>query len=420
MRNVRAPRARADAVLERRPVLAAAHSSNRTHNLLDAGDTGAMRSRTIKFVASVRRARLPFLPASGRAAWIATALLLAVHPMAVADDGYAEMGLGGLISLAKTDKVAMKAESLEISPRLVKVTLDFENLTQSRMTFPVIFPMPTYTTETPGFSWAGMPGDFDVRVDGRKASFRTRVRALDCGFLSQRSLPCKDVTKSLKAVGLTDRQIALFPVASPFKRILGAGAVPGLTPPQKKALRKMLLVREDGPWQQDKPLEPPPYPTWAVEVSYLWQMTLSARSMVRVEHQYAPFASGGSAGYLNEQVLRKEFCADDSFIDAWKKLPASGPYSSSETPVGGVIVQYVLTSANTWSGPIQDFTLRLLKDAPDELIAACFPAPFHEDSNALEVRVSNFAPKRNLRVVFFNLPAQAVPDGPVSRPPILD
>jgi len=304
----------------------------------------------------------------------------------LADDGsYESDALGGIVGLSKTDKVAMSREVLEISPSQIRVELDFVNLVGKDLEVPVMFPLPPYVGETAEDWRAGEPPDFSVEVDGKKVPFRTVVTADSCGNFGEKdwnekevrkceqtkgcdpSSFCRDVTKKLKAVGLSDEQIALlpgFPIYDhgrhdpPFPR--SYRPAPSLTANQAAVLATQHLVLTEG-WDK-------PFPTWQVHVNYVWLLRIPANRTVKVVHVYRPLASGGEAGWPDEDRLRDAFCADDAFIRAWKTLKPSLDFRGY-TGVPGAVVDYVLKTANTWNGPIRDFTLRLKKGSPTEIVS---------------------------------------------------
>jgi len=72
--------------------------------------------------------------------------------------------------------------------------------------------------------------------------------------------------------------------------------------------------------------------------------------------------------------------------------------------VAGRRVDYILTTANSWGGPIGDFILRLKKSKPSEQVLLCFPGPFRAvDPLTLEVQLKNFEPRQELGVLFLNV-----------------
>jgi hypothetical protein len=55
-------------------------------------------------------------------------ILVLIVPLAVADDGFSELGAGGLV-FSKTNAISMEKEVLQISPDRINVSYEFRNLT---------------------------------------------------------------------------------------------------------------------------------------------------------------------------------------------------------------------------------------------------------------------------------------------------
>jgi len=81
-------------------------------------------------------------------------------------------------------------------------------------------------------------------------------------------------------------------------------------------------------------------------------------------------------------------------------------------------VDFILTTANTWKTPIEDFTLIVERPKPDKLIATkassrapnetvvsfCWAGPIEKtDANHFEAHLTNFVPKKELRVGFVSI-----------------
>ena len=323
---------------------------------------------------------------------------------AFGNDGYGELGMGGIVTLGKTYAVNMTKEILEVSPQKIRVDYVFErNISHPDKPIQVLFPLPLYGAETPSWSWFGAPRDFSVTVDSKHVPFKTAVRGrmgrCDDGTMSRQ---CGvDVTERLKATGLTDEQIALFPIASPFNDPQGKRlSVPSISDEQKHRLVREGLAEEEGPSEEH------PYPKWLADVTYVWEMAFNGRQRIEVSHQYVPFTSGGSNSYyFTEDMLRNDYCADDQLVEAWKSLVAAAPtVEGAYGPVLGSRVEYILTTANSWGGSIHDFTLRLKKSKPTELVMLCFPGKIRKVAPlTLEVKLTDFEPRNELRVLFLNV-----------------
>ncbi|MBB5370716.1 MULTISPECIES: DUF4424 family protein [unclassified Janthinobacterium] len=311
---------------------------------------------------------------------VATLALLFAAP-ALANDGIAAQSAGGIV-FGKTDAVAMKKEVLSVSADLIKVDYEFLNESGKDVEETIFFPLPEYAAGYHGSpTYYGQPQQFSVEVDG------------------------KDVTARLRALGLTDPQIAYFPSHTPFDKKIAP-----LSESQRAAMIKEGLLGQlyDEEW----------VPAWTVKVIYLWQQKFPAGKVVWVRHQYAPFVAAGSAAtYLgDDKEFEKKYCTDQGFQKTWQRLAAR---AGENGVVNAVAVSYILTTGNTWKNGIEDFTLNLIKGKPDELVSLCFPGTFTRiNPTTLQVRLRHFRPRQDLDVYFGNVAGMGQHGGvaPVIRP----
>jgi hypothetical protein len=83
----------------------------------------------------------------------------------------------------------------------------------------------------------------------------------------------------------------------------------------------------------------------------------------------------------------------------------NGFYEGSIDPLW---VDYILTTANTWKTPIKDFELIIEKPKPKGpehyYVSLCWDGKIEKRGVDMFVaRVANFVPKRELRVMFFQV-----------------
>ena len=70
-------------------------------------------------------------------------------------------------------------------------------------------------------------------------------------------------------------------------------------------------------------------------------------------------------------------------------------------------IEYVLGTGRNWAGSIQDFTLRIKKQTPDQLVSLCFPGtPKRIDPLTLEFNHKDFVPQDKLVVYFYSFHAK--------------
>lgn len=328
---------------------------------------------------------------------LVTAAALVGCTSAWANDGIAGLDTGNL-TLGHTDKVAMAREVLEMWPDKITVDYDFVNESDHDVRETLVFPLPRYGNAThvagDGY-YGGQPRGFKILVDGEPKSFSTRVVAYFKG---------RDITAELHALGLTDRQIALFP---------GPGAPFSETAKPFTAAQTTALSRRG--WLEDESADGPT-PGWEVSVNYLWYLTFPAGKHVHVHHTYRPFPTIGIAtSMMRAAELREQACADTATLAAWKKV--SQPLQDGYRQTNGRFVGYVLKTGNTWKDGIRDFTLRLHRLSPTGLVSTCFDAPVADpDPLTREYHLMDFHPAKDLSVYFGNLPDAPDPSEKVIAP----
>jgi hypothetical protein len=327
--------------------------------------------------------------------------LLLMTPIAKANDGIGELGVGGVIAYGRTDKVTMRKEVLEIGTDRIGVAYEFVNESDAPVTLPIVFPLPPYGAGTPSPDYSGQPSGFSLTIDSKARPFTTSVHAV---VRDQKGGEGKDVTHLLTAAGLTQEQIALFPGAfrnsevdiSPF-RSPNAKKVQAVSSEQLKELRALGLLELNPNTNQDFF----DFPRWSVHIAYHWIVTFPPKKVVSISHSYEPFLGLGSTQFLSpsntkhEKKLRDLFCSSPSLI---KQLKSATPNDES---IPGATISYILTTANTWNGPIRDFTLRIRKSKPDEVISLCFPGQFTKtNSSTFESHLKDFSPTDELLIKY--------------------
>jgi hypothetical protein len=342
---------------------------------------------------------------------------------ALGDDSAASIAAGGLVPRRET-RIVMAKEVLGISPTKIVVDYDFRNDSDQDVTTEVAFPIPPYTDDFPNDDIPGQSfRSFRLWVNGNVVKYDAEARA---------TLNGKEVTDVLRAshmdiptfghfVDTTDQNHSTVVVTPDFDRL-------------PKDARERLLAAglfEDQGFA---------YPTWTVHLQYHWTQAFPAHSTVHIRHEYTPtagFQMVGLAAFKRALSVGKtptpklhpsgrpqdhydqlmSFCPDPKFlrgsIDAIEKYaPDSDRYVYPQW------VDFILTTANTWKHPIEDFTLIVERGRPLDgygkpmesrrnLISFCSPqnAPVTKlDANHFQVHLTNFVPSSELRIGFFDLP----------------
>ena len=314
-------------------------------------------------------------------------LLLCAIPIS-ADDGNASISAGGVVVMGRETRIMMAKEVLEISIDRVVVDYDFRNDSDEDVTTTVAFPVPDYQYDpnAPPIRWEGFD-DFRLWVYGEPISFQIEARAFVKG---------REATKLLKQSGV---DIASFGRASdeygPAPDVMRLQAV------KRKALQNAGAIDEDG------------IPQWVVRKKYYWQQKFPAHDTVHIRHTYTPVEGAensikygmrtGSTDASSANEL-KSFCIDGGLQ---RTLQAFADSKDMDAPYA--YVDFILTTANSWKTPIEDFTLRVHRqpkssDHETNFVSFCWDGPVKKiDADTFEVTAKSFVPRKELRVVFFQV-----------------
>ncbi|MBK8726784.1 MAG: DUF4424 family protein [Holophagaceae bacterium] len=323
--------------------------------------------------------------------WLIIPLLLAscaALPAARRNDGAAETAAGGL-RLRRERSVAMVKERLTIGPKRVRVEYEFRNDTDKDVVTEVAFPIPEY--EYPGEDPGGERGfkDFRVWIDGAPRRFQTEARA----FVKER-----EVTAELKAAGLAIESFAGFCHwdLDVRKAEYQVDALPEAARAELVAAGILGEAAKDDPgWSF--------MPNWRAKVTYHWTQRFPAKTTVKIAHEYTPVAG---FGFVEPAKLAKEH--PDAGADAAlvKALTAMAAKREAAAPTSGAYVsatwvKYILTTANTWKTPIEDFELRIEKPEGG-LVSLDWGGPVERlPGGILRASKKKFTPTKELSVYFF-------------------
>jgi hypothetical protein len=302
-------------------------------------------------------------------------LLLFFAACLQANDGAAEVALGG-IQLRKESRIAMVKERLRIGHGLVRVDYEFQNLTDQDITTEIAFPIPDYFLSR-GYGYE--PFDyFAVWVNDRPVKVNMESHA----FLNG-----KDVTQSIRAMRLNVESFALW-----REDLSGPRAVSQIDvlPADKQAfLVNQGLVDPEDFW-----------PQWTVKKTYHWTQTFPAKQVTRIVHNYRP-AEGTHSMVGKDSFDPKGFpdlCADQGFQKAVTEQLSKRGKEGRGTALSWI--KYILTTANTWSGPIGDFEL-IVDRAPGERVSFCWDSPVEKvGTDSFRAKARNFRPSKELIIYF--------------------
>lgn len=322
---------------------------------------------------------------------VAAVATLAAAGAAVANDSTASLGAGGLV-LERTAAVAMAEEVLEIRPDRVQVRYRFVNRSARDVETLVAFPLPAVSAdyrEDPGFDTrrdaANFVG-FTAMVDGRAVPLRAELRAY---------AGTREVTGLLREAGVP---VSLFDMR--LDR-----ALEGLARPQRARLAAARAILSDAD----------PAPQWTMQARLYWQQRFPAGRTVAVAHDYRPVA--GLSMWSPRELLRTD-AADEHCLDPGARAALTRRSAGDESlSLLRTQVDYILSTARNWAGPVGAFTLVVDSNAPDVVALACFEGMTRVSPGRLEVRLADFVPQRDLKVVFLAVRSPDAPDAPADGPP---
>jgi hypothetical protein len=217
----------------------------------------------------------------------------------------------------------------------------------------------------PEVSW--MADHFELWIEGQKRPFEQDYKV----FAPDKKKDFKDL---LKKHGI------------PYQYPNDAGLkIEALDEKQKGELLRLNLIKQFGERYE---------PNWVYQKLLYWKMKFPARKKVNVKHSYNPQMGASVSGHS----FFKEACVDGPTQKGIEKM-----LKKSGQPAGVRWVDYILTTAKTWDGPIKDFKLILKKEEfkKDQIVSTCFPGVQKVSDKQFEAQRSNFAPDKELSIFYF-------------------
>ncbi len=305
---------------------------------------------------------------------LTVALMLFSTISAFANDSAVETSAGGL-KLRKENSVLMKKERLSISRSLVRVEYEFRNTTNESAVSEVAFPIPPYKYVFDDMSRDF--ADFKAWIDGKPVNVEKEVRAI---------VNKRDVTDDLRQAGI---KIETF---GDYDASTGTDQFKGLKPDIRKKLVSIGIVKE----HKDKKGKVVDHsPLWEVSIKYHWQQEFPPQTIVRVKHEYKPVSGYGGSDVKTFKKYFKDTCIDQKTYSELKRREADSYFNISW-------VSYILTTANTWQTPLEDFEL-IVDGKKGDLISFCWDGTVEKvGPEKLRAQVKNFIPKKELKVFFYS------------------
>jgi hypothetical protein len=306
---------------------------------------------------------------------------LTVSIPATSNDTMVTLAAGGLVPV-KSAQIVMESEDLEISIHRVTVTYRFRNESDYDVVAMVAFPLPALNggdvENVPMRLPSKDPVNFvDFRVtEGDKAiAPMVEVRAYQDN---------RDVTARMKSLGL--------PVSVADKSI--EGALRRIQAQQTASLVKDKLVwcdDERGAKQRCAAM-------WETRIQYYWTQRFPARSTIALRQSYQSVVGGSYlVASMQAPSTQEEHCVGKPGllrIAEFKKRHAVK--SQDDFVLWENRIQYILTTANNWSGPIRNFHLTVATESAEDLLMTCESALEQTAPTRYEMTRANYSPAKDL------------------------
>lgn len=319
-----------------------------------------------------------------RVALLAVILLTALSSTR-ANDTLVTLGAGGLVPL-KSSTVVMESERLHISLHRVTVDYIFRNTSSQDIDAVVAFPLPELDGATLEVSPVELPSkdpmnfiSFKLTVDGKPISPKTEIRAFKKD---------QDITEQLQSLGL--------PISVLDTRMKAALA---------KLSKIQLSQLEQDDWIVKEEFESTGkaparfWPWWQTHIQFYWTQHFPANATVRVSHTYVPVVGGS---YIDDDGshIAQRYCGTPTTLHRIQDRKTKvDQMQQPGLTLWWRSLQYILTTANNWAGPIKHFHLEIDSDAPDDILMTCMTDIQQTSPTRYELDASDFHPDRNLNLV---------------------
>lgn len=307
------------------------------------------------------------------------------------NDYVAEIANGGLRA-TREHRVRMLAEKLFISKTRIRVEYEYLNESNQDLSLTVAFPWPRYSFSPVIRTYEPSMLNFHSLENGKPLRVRPQIKA----FLGDR-----EITEALDRLRLGIADFGKADADDPKE-----SQIARLSEGQRADLVRLgALDGEDF------------FPQWEVEVTYSWKQLFPAGKKVRIAHEYAPVTGGAAVfdpGFFADPPRHNPGqgpgyasapdpgCPDAGFLRALKKSRESHSAGTMDPqpPIPTDWVKYILTTANTWKGPIGEFELTVERD-PGELVTFCWDGPVTKvGSHRFQAKTKGFRPTRELTIYF--------------------
>jgi hypothetical protein len=317
--------------------------------------------------------------------FLSTSIILH-SPTAWANDTLVTLGAGGLAP-SKSSKIVMESEDLKISLHQITIKYVFRNTSTHDVDTIIAFPLPQLDGSAVYNEPLNLPSknhdnflDFNVMSDGKNIPVKMESRAF---------LDGKEITSHLKEIGMPS-SVLLDPLNTALLK---------LTPEQRTKLEaEKLIVAGDFHPPLTSASEHGWWATWSMHVQFYWSQYFPAGKTIELVQTYRPVIGGSyiPAGGDGTEIAAQH-CANSATLKEIKTLIVKSPAKKDgDIAFYAKDIQYILTTANNWKGPIQKFNLTIETDRPEDILLSCMAGLKKIAPARYALSLINFHPDREL------------------------
>lgn len=287
---------------------------------------------------------------------------------------------GGVV-FEKQDGIRMVTEALYIRPGQIEVNYLFKNTTDKDITTQVFFPLP----EMPAvqtFPQGDLAHDyrFKLWVNQKPTHYQTHWSTTQDG---------QDITADTSALFVRPEEFIT-------ERELH-NRIQKLSADKQKILQDKKIIHWDWILDYDKG-ETEVWAMagekeWQKQISYYWEQTFPAGQTVHIRHTYTPTGMTTNVGTPFSECVAENSEKYQEFI----YIPKNERKYSWEHLNAQEYVEYILTTANNWQGPIENFNL--LVESPLKSVG-CFDGKEFYAEKYFAVNRQNYTPEWDISVDF--------------------
>lgn len=320
-------------------------------------------------------------------------LVLCNISVALANDSSATLAAGGL-ELSKSADISIESENLYISSKVIRVDYVFRNNSATDIETLVAFPLPKLMSdyEMESFAAVSIPNpqsenfvDFKVSIDGVKVPVHIDHKAF---LKDDNNQTVQDITAELKKFA-----IPISPFSKNYRKTLNT--LPAAI--ANKLLAKKWLAKNS--YDAGKGWVTDLNGNWETQTTLYWSQVFPAHKTLLVSHEYQPvvgssFITENGNSYHQGNL----FCVDKGTEKAInKKLQLLK--GTDRNLLLAHHIQYILTTAKNWQGPIGNFKLILDKEKVNNIISVCLPEIEKLNKTQFSLEYKNFIPEKDLDIL---------------------